>query len=38
MIKQTAWPTTPTLTPTQPTKSARSANVWELTRNELFKL
>ncbi len=38
MINQTAWPTTPTLTPTQPTKSARSANVWELTRNELFKL
>jgi len=38
MIEQTAWPTTPTLTPTQSTKSAHSANVWELTRNELFKL
>lgn len=38
MINQTAWPTTPTSIPSQPVKSIRSANVWELTRNELFKL
>lgn len=38
MIKQTSWPTTPTSTATQLIKSAHAANVWELTRNELFKL
>jgi ABC-type transport system involved in multi-copper enzyme maturation permease subunit len=38
MINQTSWPTTPSNTSTQPAKSVRAANIWELTRNELFKL
>lgn len=37
-MNQAAWPTTPTFTPIPTTSNVRSANVWELIRNELFKL
>jgi ABC-type transport system involved in multi-copper enzyme maturation permease subunit len=35
-MSQTAWPMTPT--PFESNAEARTANLWELTRNELFKL
>ena len=35
-MSQTAWPMTPT--PFKSNAEARTANLWELTRNELFKL
>ena len=37
-MSQTAWPMAPTPAPFEPAAEARTANLWELTRNELFKL
>ncbi|SRR5712692_4494991 len=37
-MNQTAWPAPSVPTPSYPTTQRRSANLWELTRNELYKL